>query len=165
VIGQAVIDTGPLFSALVVSHVRRRPTQVNDGLLGLADESVRHPDGQIRFLHLLASISNKSTTSHVLGEINGLVKTRSDLRGPDLSRFWNGCIDLLTLWNLNEELVRFLDFAGESAQAITRVGLVDTGLIRLAQKHGCLLITEDARTLAPLAQEQGVDCRLLKSLL
>ena len=161
-----MIDTGPLFSALVVNHVQQRPTQGNRvQLLGLADESVRHPDGQVRFLNLLASISNKLTTSHVLGEINGLVNTRSDLRGPELNRFWNGCIELLTQWQLDERLIRLLDFAGGSAPEIARIGLVDIGLIRLAQEQGCVLITEDAKTLAPLAWEQGVDCRLLRNLL
>jgi hypothetical protein len=84
----------------------------------------------LRFLELLGSISRKLTTSHVLGEINGHVNSRLDLRGPELNRFWNGCIELLTMWDLDERLVQFLDFARESAPEITRVGLVDTGLIR-----------------------------------
>ena len=164
-IRQAVIDTGPLFSALVVNHVQQRPTKGNrDRLLGCVNESVQHPDAHVRFLSVLGSISRKLTTSHVLGEINGLVNVKLKLHEPELSRFWNGCIELLTLWELDERLIRFLDFAGASAPGIARLGIVDTGLIRLAQEHGCVLITEDG-PLFRLAGEQGVDCRSLKSLL
>ena len=165
-IRRAVIDTGPIFRALAVNHAHRRPVGVaRDPVLEYADASVQSPGTHLRFLNLLASIPQKLTTSHVLGEVNGLVNVRLGLREPELGRFWDGSIDLLTQWNLDERLIQFLVFARESGSQIKRVGLVDTGLIRLAQENGCPLITGDEKTLAPLAHEQGVDCHLLRNLL
>jgi hypothetical protein len=115
-ISRAVIDAGPLFSALIVSHVQYSGTRMSsERLLNCADEAVRHPEAQLQFLQVLARIPEKLTTSHVIGEINGLVTARLKLRGPDLSRFWNESIELLTFWNLSERLIALLDFAHESA--------------------------------------------------
>lgn len=86
------------------------------------------------------------------------------MHGPESSIFWNGSIDLLMHWNFDERLVTLLDLAGGSAAEIVRAGIVGTGLIRLAQQRGCVLITSDERTLAPLAWEQGVHCELLRNL-
>jgi hypothetical protein len=45
------------------------------------------------------------------------------------------------------------------------IGIVDTGLIELAAKNGCVLITQDEGTLARCAWTVGVDCRLVKQLI
>jgi hypothetical protein len=100
-----------------------------------------------------------------MGEINGLVKTRLDLREPLLSVFWNRAIDLLTQWDLDERLICLLDLWRQDSAVIPRVGLVDAGLVNLAIAEGCLLITHDERALLDLAYQRGVDCRLLKNLL
>lgn len=126
----------------------------------LAGDSPR----QERFLELLASIRQKLTTSHVIAELNGLEKARLRLHGAELNRFWSGTIDLLTQWNLDEQLIRLLDVAQRTELAMTRVGLIDSGVIELARRHGCLLITEDERTLAPLALGLCVDCQLVKQI-
>jgi hypothetical protein len=88
-----------------------------------------------------------------------------NLRFLMTGNIWNGSIDLLMRWNFDERLVALLDFAQDSADEIVRAGVVDIGLIRLAQRSGAVLITGDERTLAPLAREQGVDCELLRNLL
>ena len=161
-----MIDTGPLFNALIINYLLKPGLRMNSRpLLECTDESLRHPHTQLQFLGILSRIPEKLTTSHVIGEINGLVKTRLDLHNPELSRFWNASIELLTLWNLNERLLTLLDFAPGSASEIARVGIVDAGLIHLALQEGCPLITEDSRTLAPLAWEQGIECELLRNLL
>jgi len=100
-----------------------------------------------------------------MGEINGLVKTRLDLREPLLSVFWNRAIDLLTQWDLDERLICLLDLWRQDSAVIPRVGLVDAGLVNLAIAEGCPLITHDERALLDLAYQRGVDCRLLKNLL
>jgi hypothetical protein len=114
---------------------------------------------------VLFKIPKKLTTSHVIGEINGLQKSRLNLRDPHLSLFWEKSADLLTMWNMAERLVEFLDLARREPASIPRVGIVDTGLVDLAVVEKCVLITNDERTLYPLALERGVDCQLLKNLL
>ncbi len=165
-IAKAVIDSGPLFSALVLHYASRPFTRINREVCmkaidpWLADGRSR----QEQFLILLASIREKSTTSHVIAELNGLEKSRLGLYGPELNRFWSGSIDLLMRWNLDEELVRMLDVARQTELSLIRVGLVDAGVIELARRHGCLLITQDEGNLAPLAWELGVDCQLVRQM-
>ena len=161
-----MIDAGPLFSALIINHLQNPAARAKpEHLLEAVDESVRREGAHLPFLEFIANIPEKLTTSHVVGEINGLAKSRLKLYGPELSRFWDGSVDLFMRWNLDERLVALLDFARSSAAEIVRVGIVDTGLIRLAQQRGCVLITGDEKTLAPLAREQGVDCEFLRNLL
>ncbi len=163
-----MLDTGPLLDALILHHVSRYSQQSNTSshkLLSHVNGVHAHPSARTEALSLLNSISVKLTTSHVIAEVNSLVTKRLKIREADLTRFWSGSIELLTLWNLDERMIQLLDLAGDAVEHIIRVGIVDTGLIRLAQQHGYILITNDEKTLAPLAWEQGVDCHILRNLL
>jgi hypothetical protein len=97
-------------------------------------------------MQVLASIPIRLTTSHAIGEVNGLTNSKLDLRGPHLSIFWERSTELLTLWNLGERLIEFRDLARREAPAFPRAGIVDTGLVDLAFREGCVLITNDERT-------------------
>ena len=48
---------------------------------------------------------------------------------------------------------------------ISTIGPTDAGLIELALREGCMLLTDDQRTLAPLAYRLGVDCGIFKTML
>src|SRR5437016_2299760 len=159
---KAVIDSGPLFSALILNYYDLdikygRPINISGLEDPLRDQSVQRP-----FLELLNSIQEKLTTSHVIGELQGLERSRLNLHGDYRVNFWRGSIDLLTQWNVDEKLVRLLELASHESLrfCLPRIGHVDTGLIELALRHGCVLITQDERTLAPEAWRVGVDCRL-----
>jgi len=165
---RAVLDTGPLYSALVCNYSLRdieygRPPRLASEL----NVPLRERVTQQQFLDLLRSIDEKLTTSHVIAELQGLEKSRLGLRGNERLRFWRTSIELLMLWSIDEKLIRLLDMAADEnfKNLIPEIGLVDTGLIHLALKHGCALITEDERTLFPRALEVGVDCRLVKQLI
>ena len=166
-IRKAVLDSGVMFDALVADLIcSDPPVPINYGRLpGCLHESVRPPEAQRRLLEILGSIRIRLTTSHAIGEVNGLTNSRLDLRGPHLSTFWERSTELLTLWNLGERLIEFLDLARREAATFPRAGIVDTGLVELAFRESCVLITNDERTLALLAYERGVDCRLLKNLI
>jgi rRNA-processing protein FCF1 len=165
---KAVIDTGPLFSVLVINYdlrlaeLGRSPRFTSE----LADE-LRGLAAQRRLLALLSSIRDKLTTPHVIAELGGLGKSRLKLYGADRIAFWRTSIDLLIQWQIDERLVRLLDLAAEkSFQAcLPDIGTTDTALIQLALQHECVLITEDERTLAREAWRQGVDCRLVTQLI
>jgi hypothetical protein len=124
-------------------------------------------DHQEQFLNLLASVKGKLTTSHVIAEMQGLANSRLKLSRDDRVAFWRASIDLLTLWNLDEQLIRLLDMASrkELRDRLPDIGIVDTGLIELAAQSGGILITQDERTLAARALRDGIECRLVKQLI
>ena len=164
-IRKAVIDSGPLFSALALHFVFEEEAL---GQTARFDSGLEEPlltrTAQLGFLNLMRSIPEKLTTSHAIAELHHLQRSRLKLHGPKLETFWQTSIDLLRLWNLDERLIRLIDISQDLAPSIPESGLVDTGLIDLARLNGCTLITQDERTLAPLAWRLGVDCQLVKQL-
>ena len=169
---KAVIDSGPLFDALVLNYdVRRvangqRP-KFASRYASILDGALRNEAAQRRFLGLLGSIREKLTTSHVIAELYGLEKIRLVLYGPDRYNFWRVSIDLLMQWRIEETLIRLLDLASNDSLRIClpEIGVTDTGPIELATRQGCVLITRDERTLARQARIRQVDCRLVEELL
>ena len=99
--------------------------------------------------------------------MQGLERARLNLSGADRLNFWRASIDLLTQWGLDEQLIRLLDIASHSElkERLLDIGIVDTGLIELAAQNGCVLITQDERTLAARARAEQIDCRLVKQLI
>jgi hypothetical protein len=119
-------------------------------------------------LELFRSIRSILTTSHVIGELQGLQTSRLKLKGADLKSFWLASMELLALSKLDERLLRLIEdgFQREDVRHnIAQIGPTDAGLIQLALREGCTLLTDDERTLAPLAYRLGVDCKFFKPLL
>jgi len=165
---KAVIDSGPLFDALVCNYDLKRVASGRRARYGsILDDVLQSKHSQQYFLTFLASIREKLTTAHVMAELYGLEKRRLKLYGPDLSEFWRTSIDLLLQWRIDEHLIKLLDLASHASLAIClpEIGVTDTGLIELAARHGCILITRDARTLAREAHVRHVDCRLVQQLI
>lgn len=84
-IRKAVIDSGPLLSALVLHYQRGRGRQPS--LESFLEEPLLIRDHQEQFLNLLASIREKLTTSHVIGEIRGLAKRPAKVEWRRSSQF------------------------------------------------------------------------------
>lgn len=165
---KAVIDSGPLFDALVLSYDLHRPAPwLRDRFGSILDNALQTTTAQRQFLTLLASIREKLTTSHAMAELYGLEKRSLGLSGTYLHEFWRTSIDLLVQWRIDERLVKLLDLASHASLRIClpEIGVTDAGLIDLAARHGCILITRDARTLAREAYLRQVDCRLVKQLI
>lgn len=104
-IRKAVIDTGPLFSALTLHYAFReedfgRPPRLNLGL----EEPLLTKSAQLAFLNLMRSIREKLTTSHAIAELHHLQRMRLDLRGRALEIFWQTSVGLLRDWHLDERL-------------------------------------------------------------
>ena len=67
---------------------------------------------------------------------------------------------------LDEQLIRLLDLSSSQLRnSVCLIGPCDTGLIELAHREGAILLTDDRRTLAPLARGNGVDCHVVEDLL
>ena len=167
-IRKAVIDTGPLFTALALHYAFReeefgRPAHFDSGL----EEPLLTKSAQLAFLNLMRSIPEKLTTSHAIAELHHLQQTRLNLSGRALEIFWQTSIGLLRDWNLDERLIQLIEIAAqqELTTLIPDIGLVDTGLLELARRNGGTIITQDERTLAQRAWGLGVDCRLVKQLI
>jgi hypothetical protein len=163
---KVVIDSGPLFTVLTL-HYAIRTKRVS--LLQKIDEDIRRSVSmQGACLELFRSIRSILTTSHVIGEIQGLQTSRLGLRGEDFQGFWLGSMELLALSNFDERLLRLIEdgFQREDVRNnISAIGPTDAGLIELALREGCVLLTDDQRTLAPLAYRLGVDCGIFKTML
>ena len=165
---KAVIDSGPLFSALVLNYDQRVAGYGRQPrFTGLLAEPLRNPAAQMLFLELVRSVRVKLTTSHAIAELSGLIMRRLNLYGDGRLDFWRTSIDLLVQWDIDESLIRLMDLASSpSLQAcLPDIGVTDTGLIQMALQHECVLITEDERTLAQQAWTNGVDCHLVKHLI
>jgi hypothetical protein len=164
----AVFDAGPLFSALVSNFnmldIKRSGRMRHSSVL---ESALRSERAQRDLLSAFSSIPTKLTTSHVIGELQGLQNSRLKLKGIDLSSFWQTSIDLLRQWAIDEQLVRLLDLASDDRFGVSlpRIGAPDAGVIKLALQRNCVLVTDDERTLAPAAWRVGVDCRLLQQLI
>lgn len=169
IITKAVVDTGPLLTVLALNYVHaiHAPKVKRDKILTKANEDLlKNPTRQERYLQLFSGIRTILTTSHVIGELQGLQKGRLDLEREDKKQFWSHSMNFLCMKNIDEQLLRLLDMHGREdlREVVCLIGPTDTGLIDLARKEGCVLLTDDERTLAVRAWEEGVDCRLVKNL-
>ena len=165
---KAVIDSGPLFDALVLNYDHQRVASGRSArFVSVLDDFLQSANAQRHLLTLLASIREKITTAHVIAELNGLEKTRHKLYEPYKYEFWRTSNDHLVQWSIDEQLVRLLDLASHDSLRVClpEIGVADTGLIDLAARHGCILITWDERTLAREAYRRQVDCRLGRQLI
>jgi rRNA-processing protein FCF1 len=163
---RVVIDSGPLFTILTLNYFIQTNRR---SLLQTIDEDIRRSVSmQNACLELFRSIRFILTTSHVIGEIQGLQTSRLGLKGKDFQGFWLGSMELLALNNFDERLLRLIEDGFRQVgvrQTISKIGPTDGGLIELALREGCVLLTDDQRTLAPLAYRLGVDCRIFKPML
>ena len=159
---KAVVDVGPLFTVLTLNFVRKYR---RDFILERTDIP-RDRKIQDGYLQLFAGIRTVLTTSHVVGELQGLQKSRLRLGGMYLEEFWLNTIDFLIAKNFDERLLRLLEMHTEerSSRRIRLFGPPDAGLVELARREGCVFLTDDG-ALKGEARRSGVDCIVLRDLL
>lgn len=164
-IAKAVVDTSPLFTALTLELVQRSPRTSRRSILEKSSLPIylaKSSSRQEAFLQFFASIRTILTTSHVIAELQGLLKREHQ------RKFWSYGMDLLSTRGFHEGFLRpLLDMHRIDVlrEAVCSEGPTDTGLIELARKEGCALLTDDERTLARRAWQLGMDCRLIRNLL
>jgi rRNA-processing protein FCF1 len=168
---KAVVDTGPLITVLTVHFLNAtqaeasRRTTISRRVV--AKNILEIPAFEEKYLNLFKGIKSLMTTSHVIGELQGLQRSRLKFDGNDLRRFWLLGMEFMRARKIEETLVRLLDMESKQylRESVCSLGPTDTGLIELARKEGCVLLTDDERTLANQAWEQGIDCQLMKTIL
>jgi hypothetical protein len=169
-IRSAVVDASPLLNLLALNFGSKTTPDRPDRLL-VGDAAGRYlrgrPDNQQRFLLLFDSVHELMTTSHVIGELQGLATSKLKLNGADKRAFWKASIDYLANHNLDEYLIRILDLSRDYTyhELIGIIGPSDSELIHLAKLKGNTLLTDDEGTLFGMALREGVECELVKNLI
>ncbi len=168
-IREAVVDTSPLFSVLVLNYVdsaglleRWRSKLIGDALKPYL---LSAPNKLESFMQLIRGMRLLMTTSHVVGELPGLVRRRLGLYGQSLADFWLSSMRFLSDRGLQEELLTLLAMyrRQDLREAVSLFGVTDVGVVELARRKGVVLLTDDLR-LASHAWAAGVDCRLTEHL-
>ncbi len=131
----AVVDAGPLFKVLALIYVR----EYDDNSVLTRTDLPHRPEVQDGYLRLF---------------------------GANLEHFWLNAVHFLRTKNFDERLLSLLEMHGRnrSRHGMCILGPSDMGLIELAIAQGCVLLTGDERSLAPLAWKHSVDSRLVQSL-
>lgn len=146
-----VVDTGVLFTALVLNFVRmiQVPKEKRQAILERAVAPYLLRDSNLREAFLrrfLQEIRPLRTTAHTIAEIHGLAKTKSRLalHSADLATFWRYSIDFLLATHLDESLVRLTELK-DLKEIVCELGPSDTAIIHLAHIEGAVLLTTDAK--------------------
>ncbi len=160
--GIIVVDTGPLMSILVLKYAFSREPNAARSIIyksRIADYIREDQTMKQAMVRLFDEIRRLTTTSHVIGELQGLQKLTDDHQ----VEFWNTAMNWLALKNLDESLIALLDLHGKARGAwVKEIGPTDAGLLQLTLKKGAVLLTDDHRTLTATARAAKVDCRLVR---
>lgn len=143
---KVVIDTAPLIDALTLELLEREPECAAAVLRkSPLDECLdNNPDAQRNFRNLLAGAKEILITSHVIGEI----KSRTYVSGGRLHTiYWQSWMNFLDKHNVAEKLITLREMnADERLRGIVRlVGPTDAGVVALANREDCSVLTHDSR--------------------
>ena len=174
-IREAIIDASPLMNLLALHYLRMRnaegvrldPDRVLKG--DAADKYLLgHRDNQKEFLAFFDNISILHTTSHVVGELQGLCG-KFDIDDSARKRFWSISLDYLREHGFEEARIKLLKLGSHESYRdwIGIIGPPDTGLIYLTfmkKKDDTPppLLTDDEKLHAK-AHEFNVDCLLVRA--
>jgi len=111
-IHKAVVDTGPLFSVLVLKYSQTLEPRAATAIIerNRIPQYLGSSNQQISMVHLFDGIRIILTSSHVVGELQGLQR----LKGASLREFWLFAMSWLSLKGLDERLTRLLDLNGNT---------------------------------------------------
>lgn len=161
---EVIIDAGPLLLLLTLKYIESN--NIIDGKLLLTK-------AYSKFSTITNSIESWNeffehfdkfyTTSHVIGELFGLVKSRLSLK-ENQNDFWLSCINFIKAQKLTENYIELLEVSNDSFcnHLISEIGFVDTELIKLAKKNGMPILTIDERTLKTEAEKLALNVILIQ---
>ena len=161
---KVVIDTAPLIDALTLELLEQEPEcAASVSRKSPLNECLdNNPAAQQNFRNLLARAKEILITSHVIGEI----KSRTYVSGGRLHTvYWQSWMNFLDKHNVAEKLITLREMnADERLRGIVRlVGPTDAGVVALASREECLLLTHDERLYRWLGAFPDVQIELVKS--
>jgi len=141
-----VLDTGPLFSALALEFIKHFPTRRN-----LVTQKYKlpsylgDPTAEAAFGVLISNIKRLMITSHVIGELRNRYRIPSEIHAD----FWKCAMRFFGEKEVDERLITLLQIRDNEPMSfvVTIAGPIDAGLVTLAQKERCVLLTDDNRLL------------------
>jgi rRNA-processing protein FCF1 len=155
---KAVIDTSVLFESLLINYTQVKNNKdkiihFGNNIFGLNNIYKKN------YIDFLDKIECFVTTSHAIGELQGLISSRIKLDGLLKKRFWEISVSYLKEKKISEQLIELISFSDSKyySNFIYDIGYVDTGLIELAKKEKMAIITQDVETLANFARAQGIE--------
>jgi predicted nucleic acid-binding protein len=161
---KAVIDNGPLFTVLTLVFVRQWP-RYRDVVFARHCPPTYAIARQGDYLQFFDSINQILFTSHVIGEL----KSRESKRlPPQLYReFWLSSMDYLKRKHADEKLLALLSMHEDEffRDIVCSLGPVDAGLVALAKKENCVLLTDDGRLLSRCDNTGSPEIQLVEYLL
>lgn len=163
---KVVIDTAPLLDALAIDLAvhRQQWAPLISRTSPLTDFLERDPLKRKRFLQLLDNIGEMIITSHVIGEI----RRERYVNPPDFhAAYWSHCLEFFSRHNVREELVTLADLNRDekTKQIVCEFGPVDAGLMVLANREKCYLLTNDDNWYGVLGIFGNLEIKLIKNLL
>lgn len=160
---RVVVDTGPLFTTLTLSYIRQSPkTREHVTSKHKPPPYILDLTSERLFLEFFQTVQSLLITSHVIGEL----KSRQRLGEQVQREFWRFSIGFLRN-KLEEKLVRLIDLGRDATyeKLLYEVGPTDAGLISLAQKENCTLLTDDSRLLSWQRLDPHLHIELIKDVL
>jgi hypothetical protein len=140
---KAVVDTGPLFTALTLVYIRQSPANRHLVLYRhKIPPYITDPTSERNFLEFFHSLKEVLTTSHVIGQI----KSRRRLPPEVYEDFLLCSMKFLSEKKLDERLItlRALYEQEDSRRMVCGLGPTDAGLLVLARQEDCVLLTDDS---------------------
>ncbi|SRR5882724_10302021 len=161
---KAVIDTGPLFTALTLEFLQENPDSRNIVLhKHKPPDYLGDPTAEASFRSLFRSIKRLLITSHVIGELRSRYKVPGNIH----REFWLSAMKTLSHRGLDEELLTLLELYDDDAlkEIVSISGPTDAGLVALAHREGCLLLTDDGRLFRWMGVYPSLRIGLIQNLL
>lgn len=164
---KVVIDTSPLVDVLLIDWIAQRPDLETSITREFALERYLQADPvkQQRLIALVEGIQEIVISSHVIGEIKGN-RYSQDLENLR-ALYWEHCLDFFDRHAIREEQITFAELGGdETTRRATRLfGPTDAGLMKLANKEKCYLLTNDGHWFGWQAAFAQMEIRLVEHLL
>lgn len=159
---KAVIDTGPLFTALTWRFSQERPD---------LQEYLRHkhdlpkylpdPTSEREFFEYIWNIPHLLTSSHVIGELRSRHKIEEDIQ----AKFWRCTMRFFAEKNIDERGLSLQTLYHDELfqKIVCSLGPTDAGLLFLARQEACELLTDDARMFQWQPADNNPTIRLIQS--
>ncbi|MFH1049862.1 MAG: hypothetical protein V1779_02905 [bacterium] len=152
-----MIDTSIMYDALLINYsfTNKKNDSISNFANYIFDNNKIYKKNYIEFLE---NIGRFITTSHAIGELQGLINSRTKIHDNLKSSFWKISISYLRKKQIDETLIRILPLSDINSYTnfIYKIGYIDTGLIELAKKENIPIVTQDFKTLASIARSQGI---------
>lgn len=159
---KVAVDASPLISILVLKYAFTLEPDAANAIIMRSEAApyLRTNSAQRAMIRLFDRVRGITTTSHVIGELQGL----QVLKGASQTAFWQAAMNWLASKGLDENLISLLELNSHlrSRTWVCEIGPTDCGLIELAIREHAALLTDDRRTIVGRARKNGVDCRVVE---